>query len=56
MDLTYLVLLIGAVVYFYVGSSFEEKKLIKIFREDYKNYQKAVPRILPLKPFKPYKS
>jgi protein-S-isoprenylcysteine O-methyltransferase Ste14 len=56
MDLTYLVLLIGSVVYFYVGSSYEEKKLIKIFGEDYKNYQKAVPRILPIKPFKPYKS
>ena len=56
MDLTYLILLIGAVVYFYVGSFYEENKLIKIFGEDYKNYQKAVPRILPLKPFNPYKS
>lgn len=56
MDLTYLVLVIGAVVYFYVGSYYEEKKLIKIFGEKYRDYQKSVPRILPLKPFNPYKS
>ena len=55
MDLTYLILMIGAIVYFYVGSCYEEKKLINIFGEEYKNYQKSVPRILPLKPFNPYK-
>jgi methanethiol S-methyltransferase len=56
MDLTYLVLLIGTIIYFYVGSFYEEKKLIKIFGEEYKNYQKYVPRIFPIKPFHPYKA
>ena len=54
MDLTYLVLIIGAIIYFYVGSYYEEKKLIKIFGEEYAHYQKLVPRIFPLKPFHPY--
>ncbi len=54
MDLTYLILLVGIVIYFYVGSYYEEKKLIEIFGEKYKSYQKIVPRIFPLKPFHPY--
>ena len=55
MDLTYLVLVTGTIVYFYIGSYYEEKKLIRIFGEEYKNYQNSVPRIFPIKPFNPYK-
>ncbi len=54
MDLTYLTLVVGIIIYFYVGSYYEEKKLVEIFGEKYKSYQKAVPRIFPLKPFNPY--
>jgi len=55
MDLSYLVLIIGIIIYFYIGSVYEEKKLVKIFGEEYKSYQKLVPRIFPLNPFHPYK-
>jgi len=54
MDLTYLTLVIGFIIYFYIGSYYEEKKLIEIFGDEYKSYQKNVPRIFPLKPFHPY--
>ncbi|MCX7875145.1 MAG: isoprenylcysteine carboxylmethyltransferase family protein [Melioribacteraceae bacterium] len=49
MDLFYLTMFISFVIYFYVGSFYEEKKLIKIFGEDYLKYQKSVPRIFPIK-------
>lgn len=49
MDLFYLETFIIFVLYFYVGSIYEEKKLVKIFGQDYINYQKLVPRIFPLK-------
>ena len=54
MDLTYLTLVIMFILYFYVGSYYEEKKLLEIFGEEYSEYQKAVPRMFPLKPFHPY--
>ena len=54
MDLTYLTVVVAVIIYFYVGSFYEENKLIEIFGEEYKAYQKAVPRIFPLKPYNPY--
>jgi methanethiol S-methyltransferase len=54
MDLTYLTIVVCFIAYFYIGSYYEEKKLATIFGEEYKSYQKAVPRIFPLKPFRPY--
>lgn len=47
MDLFYLTMLIAFMVYFYIGSVYEEKKLLKIFGKDYEEYQKKVPRIFP---------
>lgn len=47
MDLFYLVMFICITIYFYVGSIFEEKKLIEIFGDDYKKYQQTVPRLIP---------
>lgn len=47
MDLFYLVMFICIVVYFYIGSVYEEKKLIEIFGDEYRNYQKSVPRLIP---------
>jgi methanethiol S-methyltransferase len=49
MSLFYLVLFICAVIYFYVGSIYEERKLVEIFGDEYRGYQKIVPRILPIK-------
>lgn len=47
MDFFYLIFLINMILYFYIGSYFEEKKLSHVFGEDYKEYQKTVPKIFP---------
>lgn len=47
MDLFYFVSFILITIYFYLGSIYEEKKLVKIFGDEYINYQKNVPRIFP---------
>lgn len=49
MDLFYFTAYITIVLYFYVGSIYEEKKLLKIFGNEYLQYQKTVPRIFPIK-------
>ena len=49
MDLFYLTALICIIAYFYIGSIFEEKKLIGRFGNIYIDYQKSVPRIFPVK-------
>ena len=54
MDLFYLTFFICIVAYFYIGSYYEEKKLVKQFGEIYENYKKEVPAIFPFKIFKPY--
>lgn len=52
MTLTYFIIVVIFVVYFYIGSVFEEKRLIEKFGETYTNYQKTVPRIIPVKVFR----
>lgn len=47
MSLFYLVMFICIVIYFYAGSIYEEKKLIEKFGDEYKEYQKNVPRMIP---------
>ncbi len=54
MDLFYLTFFVCLVVYFYIGSYYEERKLVRQFGEVYTNYRKEVPRIFPFKFFKPY--
>ena len=54
MDLFYLTFFLCIVAYFYVGSYYEEKKLVRQFGEIYENYRKEVPRIIPFKLLKPY--
>ena len=54
MDLFYLTFFICVVAYFYIGSYYEEKKLVRQFGEIYSNYKKEVPVIFPFKLFKPY--
>jgi len=54
MDLFYLTFFICIVAYFYIGSIFEEKKLVRHFGDIYVTYQQSVPRIFPDFPAKPY--
>lgn len=49
MSLFYLTLFICIVIYFYIGSIYEEKKLVEKFGSEYRNYQEKVGRIFPFK-------
>lgn len=49
MNLFYLTMLVCLITYFYIGSICEEKKMVEIFGDEYKNYQKNVPSIIPIK-------
>jgi len=49
MSLFYLTMFISFTAYFYIGSYYEEKKMVRLFGDDYKDYQKKVPRIFPHK-------
>lgn len=49
MSLFYFVLFICIVIYFYVGSIYEERKLVEKFGDEYMEYQKRVPRLFPWK-------
>ena len=55
MDLFYFVFFICMVIYFYVGSIFEERNLEKKFGELYTEYKKNVPRLIP-NPFRKYRA
>lgn len=50
MDLFYLVFFICMLLYFYVGSVYEEKSLEKRYGSSYADYKNKVPRLIP-KPF-----
>jgi protein-S-isoprenylcysteine O-methyltransferase Ste14 len=52
MGITYFIIVVIFVAYFYIGSVFEEKRLIEKFGAAYINYQKSVPRIIPIKIFR----
>jgi len=49
MDLFYLTCLICIILYIYIGSFFEEKRLIEKFGERYIEYQKDVARFIPVR-------
>lgn len=51
MDLFYFVTFICIVIYFYIGSIYEERKLVKKYGVIYSEYQKRVPRLIPYKIF-----
>jgi len=56
MDLFYITFFLSMIAYFYIGSYYEEKKLVKQFGSIYIKYQESVPKIFPLKLFKPYEA
>ncbi len=47
MTLNRLALVAGIHVYFWIGSIFEERKLVREFGDAYRDYQRRVPRLLP---------
>ena len=47
MDVFYLVFLIFLIAYFYIGSFYEERKLVSAFGDQYRKYQQSVPRLFP---------
>ena len=47
MTLNRLALVVGIHVYFFVGSLFEERKLVREFGDAYRDYQRRVPRLFP---------
>lgn len=47
MSLSDLTFIVGIIAYFYVGSFYEEIKLVDKFGEQYLQYQKSVPRLIP---------
>ncbi|MBZ0179358.1 MAG: isoprenylcysteine carboxylmethyltransferase family protein [Melioribacteraceae bacterium] len=51
MDIFYAVFLSCIIIYFYIGSIYEERKLIEQFGETYVNYRNNVSRIFPIKTF-----
>lgn len=48
MNLDYLVSLICIITYFYIGSIYEEKRMLKKFGAHYEEYMKHVPRLVPV--------
>lgn len=52
MDLQYLIFCICAVIYFYIGGYYEERKLINKFGNEYLEYMSKVPKIVPYKIFR----
>ncbi len=51
MDLFDFILFICITTYFFIGSYYEEKKLVQMFGEKYIEYQNKVPMIFPVKIF-----
>ena len=54
MDLFYLTYFLLIVAYFYIGSYYEERKLVRSFGETYTRYQESVPQIFPSIPLRAY--
>jgi len=52
MGLFYLTCLICIILYIYIGSFYEEKRLIEKFGERYIKYQEEVPRFFPVRLFR----
>lgn len=51
MSFFYLVFFICLSLYFIIGSIYEEKKLVELFGNEYVQYQKSTPRLIPIKFF-----
>jgi methanethiol S-methyltransferase len=50
MSLAALVFNLAATAYFWIGSGYEERRLLATYGEAYQQYRRRVPRLIPLKP------
>lgn len=50
MSIGHLELAAGLTLYMFIGTYYEEKDLVKRFGEDYKQYQKTTPMVIPFSP------
>jgi protein-S-isoprenylcysteine O-methyltransferase Ste14 len=48
MTTSLLALNLAATLYLYIGSIFEERRLLAAFGEEYRQYQRQVPRMIPI--------
>ena len=48
MSMTHLSLSVLFTIYIFIGLQYEEKDLVKFLGQDYQNYQKRVPMVLPI--------
>jgi protein-S-isoprenylcysteine O-methyltransferase Ste14 len=48
MSSNLLALNVGITLYLYIGSIFEERKLLAEWGDEYRTYQRKVPRLIPL--------
>jgi protein-S-isoprenylcysteine O-methyltransferase Ste14 len=53
MTSTLFALYLGLSLYLYIGSLFEERRLLAEFGSPYRDYQQAVPRLIPLRRRRP---
>lgn len=51
MGLNGLIFALASTLYFWLGSIYEERKLLAFFGEAYRDYQQRVPRLIPFVPF-----
>ena len=51
MTFNSLIFAIASTLYFWIGSIYEERKLLAFFGETYREYQQHVPRLIPFVPF-----
>jgi protein-S-isoprenylcysteine O-methyltransferase Ste14 len=51
MGLNSLIFTAATTLYFWIGSIYEERKLLDFFGEAYRDYQQQVPRLVPFVPF-----
>jgi protein-S-isoprenylcysteine O-methyltransferase Ste14 len=47
MTVNRLTLFVVLSIYLYVGTFFEERRLVAEFGDDYREYQRQVPRLIP---------
>lgn len=53
MTINWMIFSVGVSLYFFIGSFYEESKMVHQFGDPYRRYQQRVPRLLPLNVFKP---